>query len=78
MQVRFLEQPSLYQQLWQYGTEKDVTQSVELVKQGAELGEAQAMRDLACIYEHGLGSYSDADDAKADYWNDKAHIAEEK
>ena len=69
-----LELASLYRS--GNGTEKDVAQSVALVKQAAELGEAQAMRDLACIYEHGLGV--DADDAKADYWNDKAHIAEEK
>ena len=34
------------------------------------------MRDLACIYEQGQGI--DMDAAKADYWNDKAHIAEEK
>lgn len=55
--------------------EKDVTKSVELVKQAAELGEVQAMRDLACIYEHGLGV--DVDDEKADYWQDKAQSAEE-
>ena len=56
--------------------EKDVEQSVNMVIQAAELGEVQAMRGLVAIYEHGLGV--DADDAKADYWNDKAHIAEEK
>jgi len=54
--------------------EKDVTKSVELVKQAAELGEVQAMRDLACIYEHGLGV--DVDEEKADYWHDKAQSAE--
>ncbi|WP_291354776.1 MULTISPECIES: tetratricopeptide repeat protein [unclassified Acinetobacter] len=56
--------------------EKDVAKSVALVKQAAEWGEVQAMRDLACIYEHGLGV--DVDDEKADYWHDKAQSAEEK
>jgi uncharacterized protein len=56
--------------------EKDVAKSVTLVKQAAEWGEVQAMRDLACIYEHGLGV--DVDDEKADYWHDKAQSAEEK
>ncbi|MGE8559007.1 MAG: tetratricopeptide repeat protein [Acinetobacter sp.] len=56
--------------------EKDVVKSVALVKQAAEWGEVQAMRDLACIYEHGLGI--DVDDEKADYWHDKAQSAEEK
>ncbi|RZJ23969.1 tetratricopeptide repeat protein [Acinetobacter sp.] len=56
--------------------EKDVAKSVALVKQAAEWGEAQAMRDLACIYEHGLGV--DIDDEKANYWHDKAQSAEEK
>jgi len=56
--------------------EKDVVKSVALVKQAAEWGEVQAMRDLACIYEHGLGV--DVDDEKADYWHDKAQSAEEK
>lgn len=69
-----LELAALYRK--GHGVEKDVALSIKLVKQSAELGEAQAMRDLACIYEHGLGI--DMDAAKADYWNDKAHIAEEK
>ena len=30
--------------------EKDIPTSVNLVQQAAELGDAQAMRDLACIY----------------------------
>ena len=49
-------------------------QSVELVQQAAELGEVQAMRDLACIYEHGMGI--DVDVEKADFWNDKADAIE--
>ncbi|CAB1215479.1 tetratricopeptide repeat protein [Acinetobacter bouvetii] len=55
--------------------EKDVAKSVALVKQAAELGEAQAMRDLACIYEHGLGV--DIDEEKADYWSEKANAAKQ-
>ena len=54
--------------------EKDLAKSVELVKQAAELGEVQAMRDLACIYELGMGI--DVDAEKADFWNDKAETAE--
>lgn len=54
--------------------EKDVAKSVELVKQAAELGEVQAMRDLVCIYEHGLGV--EINEAKADEWSEKAKAAE--
>lgn len=54
--------------------EKDVAKSVALVKQAAELGDVQAMRDLVCIYEHGLGV--DIDEAKADEWSKKAQAAE--
>ena len=54
--------------------EKDVAKSVELVKQAAELGEVQAMRDLVCIYEHGLGI--EINEAKADEWSEKAKAAE--
>ena len=50
--------------------EKDVAHSVELVKQAAELGEVQAMRDLSCIYEHGLGV--DINEELADFWMEKA------
>ncbi|MFZ0331248.1 MAG: sel1 repeat family protein, partial [Acinetobacter bohemicus] len=46
----------------------------ELVKQAAELGEVQAMRDLVCIYEHGLGI--EINEAKADEWSEKAKAAE--
>lgn len=53
--------------------EKDVVKSVALIQQAAELGEVQAMRDLACIYAHGLGV--EIDEAKADEWNDKAQQA---
>ena len=53
---------------------KDLVKSVELVQQAAELGEVQAMRDLACIYEHGMGI--DVDVEKADFWNDKADAIE--
>ena len=53
---------------------KDLVKSVELVQQAAELGEVQAMRDLACIYEHGMGI--DVDLEKADFWNDKADATE--
>ncbi|MFH7767449.1 tetratricopeptide repeat protein [Acinetobacter sp. BSP-28] len=55
--------------------EKDVAKSVSLVKQAAEWGEVQAMRDLACIYEHGLGV--DINEEQADYWSDKAQAAEQ-
>ena len=53
--------------------EKDVVKSVALVQQAAELGEVQAMRDLACIYAHGLGV--EIDEAKADEWDNKAQQA---
>ena len=55
--------------------EKDVAKSVELVQQAAELGDAQAMRDLSAIYAHGLGI--DADQTKADDWAEKAQAAEQ-
>ena len=55
--------------------EKDVEKSVKLVTQAAELGEVQAMRDLAFIYENALGV--DADEEKAEYWHEKAQAAEE-
>ncbi|WP_166167365.1 tetratricopeptide repeat protein [Acinetobacter sp. SA01] len=54
--------------------EKDVAKSVSLVKQAAEWGEVQAMRDLAFIYENGLGI--ETDEEKADYWTEKAQAAE--
>lgn len=50
--------------------EKDVEKSVKLVKQAAELGDAQAMRDLAFIYANGLGV--DVNEEQADYWTEKA------
>jgi len=50
--------------------EKDITKSIHYVTQAAELGDIQAMRDLACIYEHGLGI--DIDEEKADFWSLKA------
>ena len=56
--------------------DKDVEKSVSLVKQAAELGDVQAMRDLACIYEHGLGV--EIDEAKADEWIEKAQQLEGK
>lgn len=55
--------------------EKDVAKSIELVEQSAKLGEVQAMRDLAFIYANGLGI--DADEEKADFWNEKANMAEQ-
>ncbi|WP_180123746.1 tetratricopeptide repeat protein [Acinetobacter sp. YH12097] len=55
--------------------EKDVAKSIELVEQSAKLGEVQAMRDLAFIYANGLGI--DADEEKADFWNEKASMAEQ-
>ncbi|WP_180161195.1 tetratricopeptide repeat protein [Acinetobacter sp. YH12040] len=55
--------------------EKDVAKSIELVEQSAKLGEVQAMRDLAFIYANGLGI--DADEEKADFWNEKANAAEQ-
>ena len=54
--------------------EKDVAKSVSLVKQAAEWGEVQAMRDLAFIYENGLGI--EIDEEQADYWTEKAQAAE--
>ena len=54
--------------------EKDVTKSVSLVKQASEWGEVQAMRDLAFIYENGLGI--ETDEEQADYWTEKAKAAE--
>ncbi len=55
--------------------EKDVAKSIELVEQSAKLGEVQAMRDLAFIFANGLGI--DANEEKADYWNEKANTAEQ-
>ena len=54
--------------------EKDVAKSVSLVKQAAEWGEVQAMRDLAFIYENGLGI--EIDEEHADYWTENAQAAE--
>lgn len=50
--------------------EKDEAKSVALVKQAAELGDVQAMRDLAFIYENGMGV--EANEEQADYWTKKA------
>lgn len=50
--------------------EKDEAKSVALVKQAAELGEVQAMRDLAFIYENGMGV--EVNEEQADYWTQKA------
>ena len=56
--------------------EKDVLKSVELVEQAANLGELQAMRDLAFIYANALGV--DADEEKAELWTQKADALETK
>lgn len=56
--------------------EKDVEKSIKLIKQAAEWGDAQAMRDLACIYEHGLGV--DIDEEKADFWHKKSKLNHEQ
>ena len=56
--------------------EKDVEKSVKLVKQAAELGDAQAMRDLAFIYANGLGV--DVNEEQADYWTEKAEALASK
>ena len=56
--------------------EKDEVKSVALVKQAAELGDVQAMRDLAFIYENGMGV--EANEEQADYWTKKADFLEEK
>ncbi|QIO05414.1 tetratricopeptide repeat protein [Acinetobacter shaoyimingii] len=56
--------------------EKDVEKSVKLVKQAAELGEVQAMRDLAFIYANGLGV--DVNEEQADYWTEKAEALTSK
>ena len=50
--------------------EKDEVKSVALVKQAAELGDVQAMRDLAFIYENGMGT--ELNEEQADYWTQKA------
>jgi uncharacterized protein len=55
--------------------EKDLLKSVELLEQSAKLGEIQAMRDLVCVYEHGLGV--EIDDKKADFWADKVKTTED-
>jgi uncharacterized protein len=55
--------------------EKDVEKSISLVKQAAEWGEYQAMRDLAFIYENALGL--EADEEKAAYWTEKADALEQ-
>lgn len=51
--------------------EKDIAKSIALLEQSAELGEAQAMRDLSAIYAHGLGV--EIDEEKADQWMLKAN-----
>ena len=56
--------------------EQDVEKSIQLVTQAAELGEVQAMRDLAFIYENALGT--DANEEKAEFWTNKADEAEQK
>ena len=56
--------------------EKDVEKSVKLVKQAAELGDVQAMRDLAFIYANGLGV--DVNEEQADYWTEKAEALTSK
>ena len=55
--------------------EKDLAKSIELLEQSAKLGEVQAMRDLVAIYEHGLGV--DIDEEKADFWAEKANLADQ-
>ena len=50
--------------------------SVALVKQAAELGDVQAMRDLAFIYENGMGT--ELNEEQADFWTNKAESLEEK
>ena len=56
--------------------EKDEVKSVALVKQAAEWGEVQAMRDLAFIYANGLGV--DGDEELAEFWTQKADAAEQE
>ena len=68
-----LEMASFYRQ--GNVVEKDILQSIQLLEKAAQLGEIQAMRDLVAIYEHGLGV--EIDDAKADYWVEKAQSAEQ-
>lgn len=55
--------------------EKDVVKSVSLVKQAAEWGNVQAMRDLSFIYANGMGIDENQD--KADEWAEKAQQAEQ-
>ena len=56
--------------------EKDEVKSVALLKQAAELGDVQAMRDLAFIYENGMGT--ELNEEQADFWTNKAESLEEK
>ena len=56
--------------------EKDEVKSVALVKQAAEWGDVQAMRDLAFIYENGMGT--ELNEEQADFWTNKAESLEEK
>ena len=56
--------------------EKDEVKSVALVKQAAELGDVQAMRDLAFIYENGMGT--ELNEEQADFWTNKAESLGEK
>ena len=56
--------------------DKNEVKSVALVKQAAELGDVQAMRDLAFIYENGMGT--ELNEEQADFWTNKAESLEEK
>lgn len=56
--------------------EKDIEKSIKLVKQAAQWGDVQAMRDLAFIYANGLGV--EIDEQQADFWNEKAESAAQK
>lgn len=56
--------------------EKDLKKSVQLVEKSAHLGDVQAMRDLACIYEYGLGV--DINEEQAQFWHNQAQKNEKK
>ncbi|SPL70563.1 tetratricopeptide repeat protein [Acinetobacter stercoris] len=64
----YLELASFYRN--GHVVEKDIVKSIGLLEQAAKLGEVQAMRDLACIYEYGLGV--EIDEKKAELWSVKA------
>ncbi|MFH3655782.1 sel1 repeat family protein, partial [Acinetobacter nosocomialis] len=54
------------------GVEQDTHKALELRKKAAALGNKQAMRDIAFMYEYGLGVEKNLEIAK--YWSEKGKI----